>query len=72
MFELQEILNITSKRKVKLCSGCDGDGEVSDDSWGSGASDMITCGICNATGRTRVIECQAIVEVPYDYKIGKY
>jgi len=56
------------RKEIELCPECGGDGKVIDDSWGSGASDMINCNTCDGTGRTRIVKMECDVRVPHNWK----
>lgn len=57
-----------NKKGIELCPGCGGDGKVMDDSWGSGASDMVNCDICGGKGRTKIVKMECDVRVPFNWK----
>jgi len=56
---------------VRICKECKGKGEVPEDEFGSGHSDMETCPSCWGTGRTKVVMVKCEIRVPYDWKLKK-
>ena len=70
MSRLIKIKEIMFEEDIRLCKICGGDGQVVDDSWGSGASDMVNCNTCAGDGRTKRVMCKAFVDVPFNYKVG--
>ena len=64
---LIKVLDVLQKGDISLCDNCNGTGRMSDCSFGSGATDYLTCGTCNGLGRTVIITATCDVQVPFDY-----